>query len=109
MTSQTSVMNPARSAPERTCVGCRKVAAPGAMVRVCVEQGRAVVDEAPGGRKRHGRGAWVHPTAGCLHNAAKGGLSRSFRAPVDAGPLIAWGHERGIVRISSLVTGPQKS
>ncbi len=112
----TTTVKPVRSRPERTCVGCRKVASPDALLRVCLDGVRpdaasrqAVVDEAPRGRKRAGRGAWVHPASGCLHNAARGGLARSFRTAVDATPLITWALERGLGRISPLASAVQKS
>lgn len=77
--------------PERTCVGCRKKAARDQLVRL-VRGGspedavpRIVVDERS---SAPGRGAWVHPDARCLdHAVSRGGLSRSFRGPVDAGGL----------------------
>ena len=77
--------------PERTCVGCRQVAPRADLVRL-------VREPAPGGAPPRvrvdpsgaapGRGAWLHPAASCLELALKrGGLPRSFRGPVDTGPL----------------------
>jgi len=34
--------------------------------------------------KRHGRGAWVHPSRACLERACARGLARSAKAPVRA-------------------------
>ena len=73
--------------PWRTCVGCRKVDRPTGLVRVVLSaEATAVVDSR---RRLPGRGAWVHPARACLHNAAKGGLARSFRRAVDARGLLS--------------------
>ncbi|MDN6303583.1 MAG: YlxR family protein [Brachybacterium sp.] len=77
--------------PERTCVGCRQVAARDDLVRL-------VREPAPGGAaprvrvdpsgSAHGRGSWLHPAASCLELALRrGGFPRSFRGPVDTGLL----------------------
>lgn len=79
---------PRRQEPERTCVGCRKVAPQTALMRVVLNDGVAVVGDV-GARRAPGRGAWVHRTRACLHNAARGGLARSFRRPVDASDLLS--------------------
>ena len=73
--------------PMRTCVGCRRVVPQSALVRVVCEDGLAIVDEA---RRRVGRGAWVHPTRACANNAARGGLSRSFKRAIDGTALLDW-------------------
>lgn len=65
---------------DRTCVGCRLATDPELVVRwVLTPDGSVVPDLA---RRAHGRGAWVHPRPDCLREAAKRGLSRTFRAPV---------------------------
>ncbi|WP_114855261.1 YlxR family protein [Brachybacterium sp. YJGR34] len=77
--------------PERTCVGCREVAARDQLVRL-------VREPAPGGASPRvrvdpsgsapGRGAWLHPDAACLDLALRrGGLARSYRGAVDTGLL----------------------
>lgn len=77
--------------PERTCVGCRKVAPREQLVRL-------VREPAPGGTaprvrvdptgSAHGRGAWLHPDTSCLDLALRrGGVARSFRGAVDIGHI----------------------
>ncbi|HLQ80728.1 MAG TPA: YlxR family protein [Brachybacterium sp.] len=77
--------------PERTCVGCRQAAPRADLVRL-------VREPAPGGAPPRvrvdpsgaapGRGSWLHPDVSCLELALKrGGFPRSFRGPVDTGPL----------------------
>ncbi|MGH7284031.1 MAG: DUF448 domain-containing protein [Polyangiaceae bacterium] len=67
----------------RTCVGCGSKDDPRALVRLVFEpvSGMIMVD-AKG--KAVGRGAHVHPTPKCVHDACKSGLSKSFRANVKA-------------------------
>ena len=68
--------------PIRTCVGCRGRAPARELLRVVVVDGRLVAD------RRHrlpGRGAWIHPRAGCLAAAHR---RRSWaRALRVAGPI----------------------
>src|SRR5699024_6368278 len=77
--------------PERTCVGCRQVAPRADLVRL-------VRESAPGGAAPRvrvdpsgaapGRPAWLDPAASWLERAPTlGGLPRTFRGPVDTGPL----------------------
>jgi len=73
--------------PMRTCVGCRRVVPQSTVVRVVCEDGLAIVDA---DRRHPGRGAWVHPTRACTHNAARGGLARSFKRVVDGSALLDW-------------------
>jgi predicted RNA-binding protein YlxR (DUF448 family) len=73
--------------PLRTCVGCRRILPKAALVRIVLRDGSAVLDEE---RRRPGRGAWVHRTRACLENAARGGVQRSFRRPVDPAALISF-------------------
>ncbi|MGH3329493.1 MAG: YlxR family protein [Streptomycetales bacterium] len=71
-----------RSCPERTCVGCRSRATKADLLRVVVVEGVCIPD--PPGRLP-GRGAYVHPTAGCLDLAER---RRAFpRALRRTGPL----------------------
>jgi predicted RNA-binding protein YlxR (DUF448 family)/ribosomal protein L30E len=66
-----------RAHPERTCVGCRRVAARGELVRLCVLAGPPHVAPDLSG-KLGGRGAWVCARRACVRAAVrKGGLSRA--------------------------------
>ena len=75
------------TAPRRTCVGCGEAADPRTLVRLRLDGVRVVVDvEGTGG----GRGAWLHPGAGCLERAVKRrAFPRAFRgaAEVDGAAL----------------------
>jgi len=73
--------------PLRTCVGCRRVVPQATMLRIVLSDGTAIADEE---RRRPGRGAWVHRTRSCVQNAARGGLQRSFRKPVDPTALVSF-------------------
>ncbi|MFP5377421.1 MAG: YlxR family protein [Acidimicrobiia bacterium] len=68
------------AAPRRTCVGCRRVAAPGELVRVVRtgDGGLAV------GRSLPGRGAWLCAgSPGCMDRAERrGALTRALKAPI---------------------------
>jgi len=57
-----------REAPVRMCVGCRRRAWIGELLRVVAEDGRLVVDER---RRLPGRGAWLHPEPDCLAKAER--------------------------------------
>ena len=57
------------SAPRRTCIGCRRVASPGELVRVaCLPDGSLAV-----GRHEPGRGAWLCAdiNRGCFETAVR--------------------------------------
>lgn len=69
-----------RQSPVRTCVGCRAEAPQGELVRFVLGPDGHVVPDVAGGA--FGRGAWLHPRRDCLEGAVRGGLARSFRAPV---------------------------
>jgi uncharacterized protein len=70
--------------PVRTCVGCRTRAAASGLLRVVAVDGTLVPDPQ---RRYPGRGAWVHPGAGCLRLAER---RRAFaRALRSAGALDA--------------------
>ncbi len=68
--------------PIRTCVGCRKRAPSGELLRVVAMGGRRVADER---RRLPGRGAWLHPVPDCLAKAERRrAFARALRVP---GPL----------------------
>ena len=54
--------------PQRTCVGCRDRAAKFDLLRVVAVDGELVVDRRG---RLPGRGAYVHPDAGCLELAVR--------------------------------------
>ncbi|NKQ57259.1 YlxR family protein [Amycolatopsis sp. K13G38] len=61
------------------CVGCRRRASHGELVRVVAKEGHVVVDER---RRLPGRGAWLHPEPECLTKAERRrAFSRALRAP----------------------------
>ena len=65
----------ARTAPERTCVGCGLRDAASAMVRLVVAEDEVVFDLAGGA---FGRGAHLHPRPDCIDKAPRG-LARTFK------------------------------
>ncbi|MGL5860903.1 MAG: YlxR family protein [Phycicoccus sp.] len=78
----------------RTCVGCRQVDERSVLLRVVLGQGEygpAVVPDP--GRRRPGRGAWLHPDVSCLDRAVRrrafGRALRSGVAP-DVSSLAEW-------------------
>ncbi|BDD83117.1 hypothetical protein TPB0596_28800 [Tsukamurella pulmonis] len=78
-------MNP--SGPVRTCIGCRRRAPAGELIRVVAVTGddgarTVVVDDR---RRLPGRGAWLHDDPGCREAAAKRNAFR--RALRVSGPL----------------------
>ena len=77
--------------PRRTCIGCRKSEPQDQLLRwvaVTESGGNAVVPDP--GRRRSGRGAWLHPSPECAALAVKRrAFGRALRAPVDAMTLEA--------------------
>lgn len=70
----------ARRTLERTCVGCGKKDELKHLLRIVLgPDGQVAFDLA---NHAFGRGAHVHPTPSCLDQAARRGLSRSFRTRV---------------------------
>jgi hypothetical protein len=68
--------------PVRTCVGCRRQAPAGELLRVVAVDGRVVPDP---GRRLPGRGAHLHPDPACLAQAERRrAFPRALRVP---GPL----------------------
>ncbi|WP_305849804.1 YlxR family protein [Phycicoccus sp. HDW14] len=66
----------------RTCIGCRGADSRSALLRVVLgqgERGLAVVPDP--GRRRPGRGAWLHPSVSCLDLAVRRkAFGRALRA-----------------------------
>nr|WP_176879479.1 YlxR family protein [Prauserella marina] len=54
--------------PVRTCIGCRRRALIGELLRVVATDGRLAVDTR---RRLPGRGAWLHPSLDCLSAAER--------------------------------------
>ncbi|WP_242346153.1 YlxR family protein [Anaeromyxobacter terrae] len=75
------------SEPVRTCVGCGERAAQRQLVRLTTDGERVIFDRQRSG----GRGAWLHPSAGCLEKALRRrALPRALRRPeagIDAAAL----------------------
>ena len=72
-----------RSAPERTCVGCRGRRPQAELVRVVLRDGAVV----PAVHGAAGRGAYLCPQAECLAAAQKRrAFTRAFRAAAVMGP-----------------------
>ncbi|GAA1814192.1 YlxR family protein [Nesterenkonia flava] len=66
--------------PVRTCIGCRRRADQGYVVRVALEGDEVRLDAA---RRMPGRGAWLHPQRECFEAAVKRkAFNRAFRRPV---------------------------
>ncbi|MBA2624772.1 MAG: YlxR family protein [Acidimicrobiia bacterium] len=67
--------------PRRTCIGCRRVADPSALVRVIRRDDGTLV----AGRSLPGRGAWLCAgSPGCVELAQRrGAFARALRGPVD--------------------------
>ena len=66
----------------RTCLGCRQRAPRTSLVRFVARDGRVAVDTAA---RLPGRGAWVHPDAGCVTVAIRrNAFGRALRV---SGPL----------------------
>ncbi|WP_083940243.1 YlxR family protein [Saccharomonospora saliphila] len=92
------------TSPVRTCVGCRRRASAGELVRVVATDGRLVVDER---RRLPGRGAWLHPDPGCLSRAER---RRAFpRALRATGVLDAAGVRHHVHRLTESCTGTGSS
>lgn len=53
--------------PQRTCVGCRKVASSDDLVRLTLHGGNVVL----AARRPVGRGAWLCPEPACLEQAGR--------------------------------------
>ena len=68
----------------RTCIGCREVAAPARLLRLV--RGADGTPRPDLLARLSGRGAWVHPRPGCVRQAARAGLARAFRAETRTEP-----------------------
>jgi uncharacterized protein len=67
------------SATQRTCIGCRRVAPPGELVRVARRPDGSVVV----GRHEPGRGAWLCPSPACFDLAVRRrAIGRALRTEV---------------------------
>ena len=71
--------------PERTCLGCRKKATKGSLVRIALSAGVPVVDLTG---IVQGRGAYVHRAPECLDEALRRGvLARALRSGLELGDI----------------------
>jgi uncharacterized protein len=73
----------------RTCLGCRQRAPRNSLLRIVARDGAARVDSAA---RLPGRGAWVHPTPGCVDAAVRRtALGRALRTAItDTSDLHEW-------------------
>ena len=70
--------------PRRTCIGCRRTAAAGELVRLVLVEGELRAGPRGG---QAGRGASIHRKEACVSAAIKSrALARAFRAPL-LGPI----------------------
>jgi len=78
-------------------------------VRLVVGPDGAVVADLAGGS--FGRGAWVHPRAGCVEGAVRGGLSRGLKTQVkaNASEVLALLREAAVRRTVSLLQAAQRA
>lgn len=88
LSARTEAVARSKRVTQRTCVGCRREAAPGDLVRVVLGLDGAVVPDLAGGAV--GRGAWLHPDPECLAKAVPAGLSASFRSCVSTAADDLW-------------------
>lgn len=108
--SRAPLLRTSAAGPERTCVGCGQVDGQSLLVRIVrAESGQLVADLAGKALFQDselglGRGAWVHPRGACVDGAARRGLSKSFKAPVQlpAGELRAAVASAGERRLAGL-------
>lgn len=91
----------------RTCVGCRQTAPRGELLRVFVTPAGELVPDVAGGGD--GRGAWVHPTLGCLR-AAPRGMGRALGVPEPGWAAFA-GHLQAVAgrRVEGLLSAALRS
>jgi predicted RNA-binding protein YlxR (DUF448 family) len=72
--------------PERTCVGCREVGDKSLLLRVRRSPDGEIAFDPSG--TAPGRGAYVHPTAGCIEAAIrKGALAKALRTGIGPDEL----------------------
>ncbi|MGQ4532486.1 YlxR family protein [Dermabacteraceae bacterium P13115] len=85
-----SALHLAPRSPERTCIGCRKVAGRKQLLRIVVEEtdGQQPLARWDLAASAPGRGAWVHNDPTCVELAqSRGNLARAFRRAVDPAGL----------------------
>ena len=71
-----------RRVPQRMCIACRESEGKRALLRLVRVADGVVVDESG---KRAGRGAYVHPQAGCWERALSGSmLQKALRTKISA-------------------------
>ncbi|NLS11096.1 YlxR family protein [Nesterenkonia sp. MY13] len=71
--------------PVRTCIGCRQQVEQNTVVRFALEGDQVVLDAQ---RRKPGRGAWLHPSRGCIDTALqRKAFHRAFRQPVQTAQI----------------------
>ena len=85
-----SALSARPAGPVRMCIGCRVRAGKSELLRVTARDGACLPDP----RSRHpGRGAYLHPTLGCLDQAERRrAFPRALRVPgpLDTAAVRAW-------------------
>jgi predicted RNA-binding protein YlxR (DUF448 family) len=68
---------------QRTCVGCRTHEESAALLRIAYlpQHDPFLIPDVAG--KLGGRGLWLHPSAGCVRKALRGGFARALRREVN--------------------------
>ncbi len=103
----------AREVSERTCVGCRQVAAREELVRFAIDAHDGVAEIVPDVmHKLGGRGASAHPTKACIEaGVRRGGFAKAASARVDADPaaLVALLDGQLVQRAKGLLLGAIRS
>jgi predicted RNA-binding protein YlxR (DUF448 family) len=95
--------------PTRTCAGCGRHEEADAMVRLVRGPNGEIAVDAAG--SAFGRGAHVHARKACVEKACRGGLAKSFKAPVatDAASLASQIVEACDRRIAGLLASAKRA
>jgi predicted RNA-binding protein YlxR (DUF448 family) len=102
-----SVKSDPRPEVIRTCIGCRQRSVATDLLRVVVslaEPGQVRLVRADPRRRGPGRGAWLHPSPGCLELAERRrafGRALRVQEPVDSAPVRDYLAARQIGDVSS--------
>ena len=90
--------------PTRTCVGCRRTDSWSALLRVVAETDETGAIRLTPDPRRHlpGRGAWLHPTGGCLEQALRRrAFGRALRVGAAPDPAAVTAYVEGLDQTTS--------